>query len=112
MIGEGPSVTALAIGIFAALNGIAYLLIFSFVEESRKICLEELSMIYAADKTEFMRYNWQVILPWAIQKGLGRNVRLRPFYKNEVEMVGVDRGVDSLDGRGATAQGQIDSDHE
>ncbi|UNI17455.1 hypothetical protein JDV02_003796 [Purpureocillium takamizusanense] len=72
-----------SLGLFAALNVLALVLVFLLVEETKRRSLEDLDHIFAVSKRDFMRFQVTEILPWFLGKVLLRNKTKRPqLYKD------------------------------
>ncbi|KAM0818874.1 putative Major facilitator superfamily (MFS) profile domain-containing protein [Seiridium cardinale] len=65
-----------SLGLFSFFNIIAWALVFLFVEETRRISLEDLDFIYSVPKSKFWRFQLYEYLPWAV-KGFA----LSPFRR-------------------------------
>lgn len=53
-----------ALALFSGLNVVTFVLVFLFVEETKRRSLEELDLIFAVSKWEFMRFQLKSYLPW------------------------------------------------
>lgn len=51
-------------GFYAGLNAIAFLLIFSFLPETKERSLEELDYVFAVPTRQHAGYQWGQVLPW------------------------------------------------
>ncbi|GJN71510.1 sugar transporter [Purpureocillium lilacinum] len=72
-----------SLGLFAALNVLALVLVFLLVEETKRRSLEDLDHIFAVSKRDFMRFQMTEILPWFLGKTFLRNRTKRPqLYKD------------------------------
>jgi len=71
-----------AFGFYAALNVIAFCMIFCFVPETKQRTLEELDYIFAIPTATFMRYQLTKALPWWFKKWIMRRNPgpLEPLY--------------------------------
>lgn len=58
------------LGLFSCFNLVAWVLVFLFVEETRRISLEDLDFIYSVPKSKFWRYQLYEYLPWVLKKNL------------------------------------------
>lgn len=56
------------LGLFSFFNLLAWVLVFLFVEETRRISLEDLDFIYSVPKTKFWKYQVYEYLPWVLRK--------------------------------------------
>ncbi|KAH6655063.1 hypothetical protein BKA67DRAFT_225346 [Truncatella angustata] len=56
------------LGLFSCFNLVAWVLVFLFVEETRRISLEDLDFIYSVPKSKFWRYQLYEYLPWILRK--------------------------------------------
>ncbi|KAL8855821.1 MAG: hypothetical protein Q9178_007536 [Gyalolechia marmorata] len=71
-----------AIGFFAGLNIIAFLMIFLWVPETKQRTLEELDYIFAVPTSKHMHYQVAKVLPYSFKRYiLRRDVELEPLYK-------------------------------
>ena len=57
-----------ALGLFAGLNVVAFVLVYLLVEETKQRDLEDLEQIYAVPKREFARFQATVHLPWFLRR--------------------------------------------
>jgi hypothetical protein len=74
-----------ALGLFSALNIVAFVMVFLFVEETKRRTLEELDHIFAVSKKKFMRFQLFEYLPWLIRYHLFGSPRPRPeLYENMI----------------------------
>ncbi|KAJ2897444.1 hypothetical protein MKZ38_004675 [Zalerion maritima] len=62
-LGDGGS-----IGLFAGFNILAFVLVFLFVEETKRRSLEELDQIFAVRKGKFVRHQVATYLPWWLRR--------------------------------------------
>jgi hypothetical protein len=62
-LGDGGS-----LGLFSALNVIAFVLVFFLVEETKGRSLEELDLVFAVSKRRFMSFQVREYLPWFIRR--------------------------------------------
>lgn len=71
-----------AFGFYAALNVIAFVMIFCFVPETKQRTLEELDYIFAIPTATFIKYQTTKALPWWFKRWiLRRNPGpLEPLY--------------------------------
>ena len=53
-----------AFGFYAALNIVAFLMIFSWLPETKQKTLEELDYVFAVPTRTHMRYQWGTVLPY------------------------------------------------
>ena len=53
-----------AFGFYAALNIVAFLMIFSWLPETKRKTLEELDYVFAVPTRTHMRYQWGTVLPY------------------------------------------------
>ncbi|KAI0827796.1 MFS general substrate transporter [Hypoxylon sp. FL0890] len=53
-----------SLGLFAGLNFVAFVLVFLFVEETKRRSLEDLDLIFAVKKRDFVRHQVTKYLPW------------------------------------------------
>ncbi|RYO85945.1 hypothetical protein DL766_006105 [Monosporascus sp. MC13-8B] len=89
-----------AIGIYAGLNILAFVLVFLLVEETRRLSLEDLSQIYAVPKMEHAKYHATIYLKWLWKRHiLGREERLEPLYKDGLDSAGVNTGDENHQGQ-------------
>ncbi|KAI1387894.1 uncharacterized protein F4822DRAFT_295310 [Hypoxylon trugodes] len=56
-----------SLGLFAALNFLAFVLVFLFVEETKRRSLEDLSLIFAVRKRDFVMHQITQYIPWFIR---------------------------------------------
>lgn len=61
---------ARSLGLFGGLNLVALVLVFLFVEETKRRSLEELDHIFAVSKRKFMRFQITERLPWLMRRYL------------------------------------------
>ncbi|KAK6530090.1 hypothetical protein TWF694_003462 [Orbilia ellipsospora] len=71
-----------AFGFYAALNVVAFILIFCFLPETKQRTLEELDYIFGVPTHKFTKYQWTKALPYWIKRNIMRkkNVELEPLY--------------------------------
>lgn len=70
-----------SLGLFAGLNVLAFVLVYLFVEETKRRSLEDLDLIFAVKKRDFVRYQVTRYLPWFIHHYiLGRHVEKPSLY--------------------------------
>ncbi|KAK6332852.1 hypothetical protein TWF696_002873 [Orbilia brochopaga] len=71
-----------AFGFYAALNVVAFILIFSFLPETKQRTLEELDYVFGVPTHQFTKYQWTEALPWWIKSKVLRKkgTELRPLY--------------------------------
>ncbi|KAK6339167.1 hypothetical protein TWF718_008590 [Orbilia javanica] len=67
-----------AFGFYAALNVVAFLLIFSFLPETKQRTLEELDYIFGVPTRTFTKYQWTKALPYWVKKNILRKKGLEP----------------------------------
>lgn len=60
------------LALFAGLNLVAFALVFLLVEETKQVSLEELSLIYAVPKKNFVRFQLREHLPYLVKRYLTR----------------------------------------
>ncbi|KAK1543878.1 hypothetical protein CPAR01_04511 [Colletotrichum paranaense] len=60
------------LALFAGLNLVAFALVFLLVEETKQASLEELSLIYAVPKKDFVRFQLREHLPYLVKRYLTR----------------------------------------
>jgi hypothetical protein len=58
--------TPWTLGLFSGFTVLAFLLVFLFVEETRKMSLEDLDFVYGVSKIKFMHYQVCKYLPWLL----------------------------------------------
>ncbi|KAI1208183.1 uncharacterized protein F4807DRAFT_155344 [Annulohypoxylon truncatum] len=86
-----------SLGLFAGLNLLAFVLVFLFVEETKRRSLEDLDLIFAVRKRDFVRHQVTRYLPWFFRRYiLGRRERKPLLYRDLIwgaprTEVGVDR---------------------
>ncbi|PHH59365.1 hypothetical protein CDD81_3346 [Ophiocordyceps australis] len=75
-----------SLGLFSGLNIVALVLVFLFVEETKRCSLEELDHIFAVSKRKFIRFQVTEYLPWLLKQCFPRSNRQpRPeLYKDLV----------------------------
>ncbi|KAI1099970.1 hypothetical protein F4804DRAFT_349004 [Jackrogersella minutella] len=66
-----------SLGLFAGLNFLAFVLVFLFVEETKRRSLEDLDLIFAVRKRDFVRHQLTRYLPWFFR----HHVLRRPMEK-------------------------------
>lgn len=71
-----------AMGFYAGLNIIAFVMIFLWVPETKQRTLEELDYIFGVPTKKFIAHNTKVALPWWIQRWVffNKNAKLEPLY--------------------------------
>ena len=68
-------------GLFAGLNVLAFILVFTFVEETKRRSLEDLDMVFDVPKSRLVVFNYGTYLPWFIRHYfLGDRSRPKPNY--------------------------------
>lgn len=85
-----------AFGFYAALNVLAFVLIFFLMPETKQRTLEELDYVFAVPTTRHMSYQLRTFLPYWIKRYvLFRKTELEPLYNfDEVESITVfEKGV-------------------
>ncbi|KAI5918159.1 hypothetical protein F4810DRAFT_693549 [Camillea tinctor] len=85
-----------SLGLFAGLNLVAFILVFLLVEETKRRSLEDLDLIFAVPKREFISYQVRQYLPWLFRRYV---LRRRPNSNPDAEAVvgeGDERGKPSL----------------
>lgn len=55
------------LGLFSFFNIVAWVLVFLFVEETRRISLEDLDFIYAVPKSKFLKFQLKEYAPWVLK---------------------------------------------
>ncbi|KAF3223837.1 hypothetical protein TWF679_000272 [Orbilia oligospora] len=72
-----------AFGFYAALNIVAFFLIFCFLPETKQRTLEELDYIFGVPTHKFTKYQWTQALPYWIKKNIMRkkDVELKSLYQ-------------------------------
>ncbi|KAK1621553.1 hypothetical protein BDP81DRAFT_456073 [Colletotrichum phormii] len=60
------------LALFAGLNLVAFALVFLLVEETKQVSFEELSLIYAVSKKNFVRFQLKEHLPYLVKRYLTR----------------------------------------
>lgn len=63
------------LGLFAGLNVLAFVLVFLLVEETKRRTLEDLDLVFAVRKREFMKFQVETYLPWFFRHYLLRKDR-------------------------------------
>lgn len=56
------------VGFFAATNLVAFIMVFLLVEETRRLSLEELDLVYGYPKSKFINYQLRQRLPYFIRR--------------------------------------------
>lgn len=70
-----------SLGLFAGLNLLAFILIFLFVEETKRRSLEDLDLVFAVQKRVFVRHQVSKYLPWFFKHYfLGRKIAKPSLY--------------------------------
>ncbi|KAF3931898.1 hypothetical protein ABW20_dc0100007 [Dactylellina cionopaga] len=71
-----------AFGFYAALNVVAFFLIFCFLPETKQRTLEELDYIFGVPTHQFTKYQWTQALPYWVKRNIMRkkDVELKPLY--------------------------------
>lgn len=59
-----------AFGFYAALNLIAWFMIFAFVRETKQLTLEEIDQVFSVPTKTFLNYELTTWLPWFIKRHL------------------------------------------
>ncbi|KAI1374386.1 hypothetical protein F4677DRAFT_447380 [Hypoxylon crocopeplum] len=63
-----------SLGLFAGLNLVAFVLVFLLVEETKRRSLEDLDLVFAVRKRDFVRHQVRTYLPWFFRRYvLGRD---------------------------------------
>ncbi|KAK6513518.1 hypothetical protein TWF281_005141 [Arthrobotrys megalospora] len=72
-----------AFGFYAALNVVAFFLIFCFLPETKQRTLEELDYIFGVPTHTFTKYQWTQALPYWVKKNIMRkkDAELKPLYQ-------------------------------
>ncbi|EWC43710.1 hypothetical protein DRE_07462 [Drechslerella stenobrocha 248] len=72
-----------AFGFYAALNVIAFVLIFCFLPETKQRTLEELDYVFGVPTHKFTKYQWTKALPWWFKRNIlwKRDAELEPLYR-------------------------------
>jgi hypothetical protein len=72
-----------AIGFYAGLNIIAFVLIFLFLPETKQRTLEELDYVFGVPTKKFIAYNFRVALPWWWKRWVlfDKTAKLTPLYQ-------------------------------
>jgi len=80
-----------AFGFYAAMNVMAFVMIFLFVPETKQRTLEELDYIFAVPTRTTIRYNIGTWIPWWFQHYIKRNKKavLKPLYQFDKGVFGV-----------------------
>lgn len=80
-----------AFGFYAALNVLAFCMIFLFVPETKQRTLEELDYIFAVPTRTTIRYNFGTWIPWWFKHYVLRNKHavLKPLYQFDKGVFGV-----------------------
>ncbi|KAH8899129.1 MFS general substrate transporter [Thozetella sp. PMI_491] len=74
-----------AVGLFSGLNMVAFVLIYFLVEETRRLRLEDLDLIFDQPKRRFIIYQAQTYLPYFVRRYLlWKDVRPPRSYDEEV----------------------------
>lgn len=76
-----------AIGFYAALNLVAFVLIFFFVPETKQRSLEELDYVFAVTTRRHASYQLSTVLPWWIKRYIfcRKNLVCPPLYKIDMD---------------------------
>jgi hypothetical protein len=82
------------LGFFSGMNIIAFILVFLLVEETRRLTLEDLEMVYSVSKTRFIRFQLYEWLPYLVKRYVFRRKDIldlpRPQYLlNDIELAQV-----------------------
>jgi hypothetical protein len=71
--------------LFAGFNLVAAVLVFLFLPETKQRSLEELDLVFAVPIAKFMKYQFQIVLPWAAKRYvLGRKDELDDLYHDRI----------------------------
>ena len=73
-----------ALGLFSGLNVVALVLVFFFVEETKRRSLEDLDLIFAVSKRKFVRFQVMVYLPWFVRRHLLRQHIPKPEFYHDM----------------------------
>jgi MFS family permease len=89
-----------AIGFYAALNIIAFVLIFLFVPETKQLSLEELDYVFAVSTRRHASYQLFTVMPWWIKRYIFRrkDAVCPELYKTALDS-DLDRSPTALPGR-------------
>ncbi|KAI1329498.1 sugar transporter-domain-containing protein [Xylariaceae sp. FL0255] len=78
---EGGLGDAGTLGLFGGFNLIAFVLVFLFVEETKRRSLEDLDLVFAVEKLKFTQFQLKQYLPWFFRHYvLGRDVTRPELY--------------------------------
>ncbi|KAI0888075.1 uncharacterized protein GGS22DRAFT_197936 [Annulohypoxylon maeteangense] len=86
-----------SLGLFAGLNFVAFILVFLFVEETKRRSLEDLDLIFAFRKRDFVRHQLTKYLPWFFRRYVLRRRERKPLLYRDLiwgaprAEMGVDR---------------------
>lgn len=67
-----------AFGFYAALNLIAWFLIFCFVRETKQLTLEEIDQVFSVPTSQFIGYESKVWLPYFLKRHVLRKKIEKP----------------------------------
>ncbi|KAF1935431.1 hypothetical protein EJ02DRAFT_439248 [Clathrospora elynae] len=67
-----------AFGFYAALNLIAWVMIFCFVRETKQLTLEELDQVFSVPTSSYLKYETTVWLPYFIKRHILRQKIIKP----------------------------------
>lgn len=75
-----------AFGFYAALNLVAFVVIFFFIPETKQLSLEQLDYVFGVSSRRHASYQVRTWLPWWIKRWLlwQKNAPLEPLYRHEV----------------------------
>lgn len=79
-LGDGGS-----LGLFAALNVVAFVLVYLFVEETAGRSLEDLDLVFAVSKRRFIKFQLSEYLPWFLKRYTGGSKYPKPeLYQDNI----------------------------
>ena len=77
-----------ALGLFAGLNLVAFVMVYLLVEETKQRDLEDLDQIYAISKRKFAKFQATVHLPWFLRRVFLCSTEPKPdFYDDKTKNV-------------------------
>jgi hypothetical protein len=82
------------LGFFSAMNVVAFALVFLIVEETKRLSLEELDLVYNRPKQDFVRYQLREMVPYVTRRYVlfQRGAEKPPPYDQYIAMQEEDDG--------------------
>lgn len=73
-----------AFGFYAAMNLVAFFMIFLWVPETKQLTLEELDQTFSVPTNTYIKHNTRTVLPWWFKRYILRNKSIGPCPPLEV----------------------------